>query len=87
MADGTVYMAIGGGVSSAGTSIEAVRRADMLLVDMQNLQISIQEQIENFVPHLAAGGYKAKPEVRAVLAGITPTGSKCTFPTMVFAQM
>lgn len=80
VADGTVYMAIGGGVCSSGASSEAVRVTDMLLVDLQNLQISIQNQIENFIPNLALGGYLGESEVRACLRGITPKGFEVYFP-------
>jgi hypothetical protein len=41
-ADGTVYMAIGGGVASSGTSAEGARRADMLWSDVEQLQIAMQ---------------------------------------------
>ena len=80
VADTTVYGAIDGGVSSGGISFDAVRTTDMLLVDVQNLQMSIQEQFDKFIQHLTAAGYKDEPEVRAVLAGITPEGFEVHFP-------
>ena len=80
VADGTVYGPIDGGVMSAGVSRDALRASDMLETDVKNLQISIQEQFDNFIPQLTAAGYKDEPEVRAVLAGVTPEGFEVHFP-------
>lgn len=79
-ADGTVYMAIGGGVASSGTSAEAVRRADMLWSDAEQLQIAVQEQLEKFLPHLEAGGYTGQAEIKAILVAITPEAFQVVFP-------
>ena len=78
--DGTVYMSIGGGVASSGTSAEAVRRADMLWSDAEQLQISVQEQLEKFLPALQAGGYAGKSEIKATLVAITPESFQVVFP-------
>ena len=80
VADGTVYGPIDGGVMSAGVSWDALRPSDMLETDVKNLQISIQEQFDNFIPQLTAAGYRDEPEVRAVLAGVTPEGFEVDFP-------
>ncbi len=79
-ADGTVYMAIGGGVASSGTSAEAVRRADMLWSDAEQLQVSVQEQLEKFLPALQAGGYAGQAELKANLVAITPEAFQVVFP-------
>ena len=79
-ADGTVYMAIGGGVASSGTSAEAVRRADMLWSDAEQLQISVQEQMEKFLPSLQAGGYAGQVQIKATLMAITPEAFQVAFP-------
>jgi hypothetical protein len=80
VADGTVYMSIGGGVVSSGVSAEAVRRSDMLIVDVEQLQVAIQNQLEKFIPHLQAGGYTNESEIKAMLAGVTPKGFQVLFP-------
>lgn len=77
--DGTVYMAIGGGVASSGTSAEAVRRADMLWSDAEQLHIAVQEQIHKFLPHLEAAGYAGQSEIKATLVGITPEAFQVAF--------
>jgi hypothetical protein len=79
-ADGTVYMAIGGGVASSGNSAEAVRRADMLWSDAEQLQISVQEQFEKFLPALEAGGYAGQADIKATLVAITPEAFQVVFP-------
>ena len=80
VSDGTVYMSIGGGVVSSGSSAEAVRRSDMLLVDVEQLQVAVQDQLENFIPHLQAGGYTNESEIKAMLVGVTPKGFQVQFP-------
>jgi hypothetical protein len=80
MADGTVYMSIGGGVASSGTSVEAVMRADMLRSDVEQLQIAVQSQLEKFLPHLRVGGYTDRVEVKATLMAITPKAFQVAFP-------
>jgi hypothetical protein len=79
-ADGTVYMAIGGGVASSGTSAEAVRRADMLWSDAEQLLIAVQDQLEKFLPALEAGGYAGQAEIKANLVAITPEAFQVAFP-------
>ena len=79
-ADGTVYMAIGGGVASSGTSAEAVRRADMLWSDAEQLLIAVQDQLEKFLPALEAGGYAGQAEIKATLVAITPEAFQVAFP-------
>jgi len=78
--DGTVYMAIGGGVASSGTSAEAVRRADMLWSDAEQLQIAVQEQLEKFLPSLQTGGYAGQAGIEATLVAITPDAFQVAFP-------
>jgi hypothetical protein len=80
VSDGTVYMAIGGGVSSNGISAMAVRASDMLLVDVERLQSAIEQQFSSFVPHLQTGGYTNESAVRATLVGITPQAFRVFFP-------
>jgi hypothetical protein len=77
---GTVYMAIGGGVASSGTSAEAVRRADMLWSDAEQLQIAVQEQSDKFLLHLEAGGCTGQAEIKAILVAITPEAFQSVFP-------
>lgn len=79
-ADGTVYMAIGGGVASSGTSAEAVRLADMLWSDAEQLQISVQEQMEKFLPALQDGGYAGQAALKATLVAITSEAFQVLFP-------
>ena len=79
-ADGTVYAAIGGGVASSGCSIKAVMRADMLWSDIERLSIAIEEQIEQFLPHLRKGGFAGETEIRAALVGITHQTFQVRFP-------
>jgi hypothetical protein len=80
VSDGTVYMAIGGGVASAGSSAEALRRSDMLESDVERLQTAIEEQIPKFLPNLQRGGYTDQPEIKATLTGITSQGFQVDFP-------
>lgn len=80
MADGTVYGPIGGGVMSSGDSARARTGADMLESDVERLQVSIQEQLETFLPHLRASGYNEEPTIKAVLTNITPQGFQVEFP-------
>jgi hypothetical protein len=78
--DGTVYMAIGGGVASSGTSAEAVRRADMLWSDAEQLQVAVQDQMEKFLPYLESGGYTGQAEIKATLVAITSEAFQVAFP-------
>ncbi len=78
--DGTVYMSIGGGVASSGTSAEAVRLTDMLWSDAEQLQISVQEQLEKFLPALQSGGYAGQAKIKAILVAITPEAFQVGFP-------
>jgi hypothetical protein len=78
--DGTVYMAIGGGVVSSGTSVQAVMRADMLWSDADLLQKAVQDQFEKFLPYLRAGGYTNQTEVKATLIDIPPQAFQIAFP-------
>ena len=80
MVDGTVYMSIGGGVASSGTSAEAVMCADMLWSDVERLQIAVQEQLEKFLPHLRAGGYTDRTQIKATLMAITSNAFQVSFP-------
>jgi hypothetical protein len=70
--DGTVYMAIGGGVASSGDSIEAQIRAARMLADVERVQATVKEQLATFIAHLRQRGYVDGQDVRAKLAGITP---------------
>ena len=78
--DGTVYMAISGGVASSGTSAQAVMRADMLWSDADLLQKAVQGQFDRFLPHLHAGGYTEETVVNARLVDITPQAFQVAFP-------
>jgi hypothetical protein len=77
--DGTVYMAIGGGVTSSGRSAEAIMRADMLWSDTDQLQLAVQVQIEKFMPHLQAAGYTDQSEIEATLVEVTPEVFRVAF--------
>jgi hypothetical protein len=79
-ADGTVYIAIGGGVASSGASIEAVMRSDMLRSDVEQLEVAVQEQLEKFLPQVPKGGYAGQQEIKAILIGITPEAFQVSFP-------
>jgi len=79
-ADGTVYMAIGGGVASSGTSADAVRLADMLSSDIARLPMAIEEQAEKFLPHLRARGYTDQAEIVAALVAITSDAFQVDLP-------
>jgi hypothetical protein len=80
VADGTVYMAIGGGVVSSGASSRAVMGADMMESDIEKLGPSVQEQLEAFLPLLREKGYNDEPELRATLTDITAEGYQVEFP-------
>jgi len=80
VADGTVYMAIGGGVASSGTSMEAAMRSDMLWSDVEQLQVAVQEQLEKLLPQLQKSGYAGQQEIKAILVGITAEAFQVSFP-------
>jgi hypothetical protein len=80
LSDGTVYMAIGGGVASSGVSVEAVRRADRAWDEMERLQVFVQDGLGDFVVHLRPRGYTDGQDIRARLVGITPEGCQVLFP-------
>jgi hypothetical protein len=80
VSDGTVYMAIGGGVAGSGTSVEAVFRAARMLADVRRLQLTLQEQLPKFVSHLRSRGYRDAQDIKAKLVGITPQGYQVLFP-------
>lgn len=65
---------------SSGDSARARTGADMLESDVERLQVSIQEQLETFLPHLRASGYNEEPTIKAVLTNITPQGFQVEFP-------
>jgi hypothetical protein len=81
VSDGTVYMAIGGGVVSSGASSRARMDADMMESDIEKLGPAVQDQLANFLDHLRANGYKDEPEIRATLTNITPHGYQVEFPS------
>jgi hypothetical protein len=78
--DGAVYMAIGGGVASSGTSAEAVVRAKMLWSDAEQLGIAIETQLEKFLPHLRVAGYTDQAEIDATLVAVTSEAFQVVFP-------
>ena len=80
MSDGTVYMAIGGGVASSGVSVDAVRRADSAWEEMERLQVFVQDRIGGFVDHLRPRGYTDGQDIKARLVGFTPEGYQVLFP-------
>jgi hypothetical protein len=80
VSDGTVYMAIGGGVASSGVSVDAVRRADSAWEEMERLQVFVQDRLGGFVDHLRPRGYTNGQNIRARLIGITQEGYQILFP-------
>jgi Rad3-related DNA helicase len=73
-------MSIGGGVCTSGEGVEALRCAARLLAEAGRLQVTLQEQVASFVPHLRKRGYTAESEIRARLTKITPEGCQVLFP-------
>jgi hypothetical protein len=51
--DGTVYGAIGGGVSAVGTSGEAVMRADQWTYYIRRIQAGLEAKLNDLIPTLA----------------------------------
>lgn len=80
VSDGTVYMAIGGGVVGSGASSRASMDADMMESDIEQLGPAVQGQLENFLPHLRQKGFNDEPEIKATLTSITPQGYQVEFP-------
>jgi hypothetical protein len=67
--DGTVYMAIGGGVASSETSAEAVMRAATLWSDVEQLGIAIETQSEKFLRICEMAGTPTKPRSTQLRCG------------------
>lgn len=65
--DGTVYGAIGGGVSAAGTSAEAVMRADHWTCQIRGIQAGLEAKLIDVIPALEQGGYAGEQEIEAEL--------------------
>jgi len=80
VSDGTVYMAIGGGVASSGVSVDAVRRADSALEEMERLQVFVQDRLDGFLVHLRPRGYTDEQNIRAKLIGIKQQKYQVLFP-------
>jgi hypothetical protein len=59
--DGTVYMAIGGGVASSGTSVQAVMRADMLWSALIFYKMRYKTNLRNFFLTCEQGDTRIKP--------------------------
>lgn len=80
VSDGTVYMAIGGGVATSGVAATAVIRAARIADEIKRLQLEVQKQLGSFIVHLWARGYVDGQDTKATLEGITPEGYQIRFP-------
>ena len=76
--DGTVYGAIGLGVSAAGTEVNAVTRADQFTAFLQTLQAGLEAKLDELTPVLEQRGYAGEPDVQAELR-ISDTGYEALF--------
>ena len=83
VSDGTVYSAIGGGVTGSGVAMTARMGADMLESDVERLQPAIEAGFANFIPHLREHGYDGELELSASLTNITDSGFQVDFPELV----
>lgn len=77
--DGTMYGAIGGGVSAGGTSMNAVIHADQITIFLQGLQAGLEAKLDELVPILEQRGYAGEPDVKAELR-ISEDGYQALFP-------
>ena len=80
VSDGTVYMAIGGGVATSGVAATAVIQAAKISDEIKRLQVAVQEQLGKFIVHLSARGYVPEKDIKATLVGIAPEGYQIRFP-------
>jgi hypothetical protein len=77
--DGTVYGPIGGGVTSAGTSVQSVFNAAKWTDEIRRLQSALEGQLYMIMPALERGGYSGEQDVEAELR-ITADGYQSFFP-------
>ncbi len=79
MADGTVYMPIGGPVAAAGVKLESTTSADNWRAQIEVLQPAFENQLGKVMPTLNQYGYAGENEIEAQLK-ITETGYQVFFP-------
>jgi hypothetical protein len=72
--DGTVYTSIGGVVMASGVKFEAVQQADYCILQIQGLQTTIEQKLDEILPALKQNGYVDEPEVEATLGGLSSEG-------------
>jgi hypothetical protein len=79
VADGTVYMAIGGGVIASGRNADAVREADYWRLSIRNFQCQFEQELVALLPTLERQGYGGEDQIEAELK-IASTGYQVLFP-------
>ena len=71
--DGTVYFSLSGGITPAGTSMQAVMLARQDVAYVQQLQASLPSYLHLVMPTLRKNGYKEDSPLRAQLIFVNQT--------------